>query len=109
MIPYILAAIGGYFIGDATQSKKKTFADGGVTKKNFSVSWFDPRNGMQYKEFSSKEDAIKYVTELYENEDYLQYANKEQIPRIYDENGKEVIKMMVKTTSLLRLVSFKIY
>lgn len=29
MIPYILAAIGGYFIGDATQSKKKTFADGG--------------------------------------------------------------------------------
>lgn len=67
------------------------FADGGMMKEKYSVSWLDPRNGEQRKEFSSKEDAIKYVVNLYKYEDYLEYANKEEIPCIYDENRKEVM------------------
>ena len=68
------------------------YADGGMMKeKYFSVSWLDPRNGEQRKEFSSKEDAIKYVVNLYKYEDYLEYANKEEIPCIYDENRKEIM------------------
>lgn len=72
--------------------QKIKMSDGGMMKeKYFSVSWLDPRNGTQHKEFSSKEDAIKYVANLYKHEDYLEYANKEEIPRIYDENRKEVM------------------
>ena len=40
MIPYILAAIGGYLIGDSMK-ERKTFADGGITDDDESENYFD--------------------------------------------------------------------
>jgi len=33
MIPYLLAAVGGYLIGDSMKEESQTFAEGGIMAK----------------------------------------------------------------------------
>lgn len=79
----------GNFKVDAVDKKASggMMADGG----NFVLRWQDPKNGGQEEEFSSKKDAIEFVKELYKYKDFLRYADKYEIPRLYDDNNKEVI------------------
>lgn len=81
MIPYILAGIGGFLIGNATS--KQNFKNGGVMNKNekmiedFDISQLDAFESMQYKDLTSKgiskADALKILINNVEG-DYSQLS-----------------------------------
>jgi hypothetical protein len=76
MIPFILAGLGGYLIGDSLNEQE--FAKGGLT--GFDVSSLDALEKIQYKDLTeksklSKEDALSIIINNVEG-DYEQLSSK---------------------------------
>ena len=76
MIPFILAGLGGYLIGDSLNEQE--FAKGGLA--GFDVSSLDALEKIQYKDLTeksnlSKEDALSIIINNVEG-DYEQLSSK---------------------------------
>jgi len=104
MIPYILAAIGGYLIGDASKKPSKKYAYGGNIEYGVRVTGLDPMTGSRYRmmydiEANSDEDAMREAQTRFLSDTGLdgvaQIVNSEEI--VFADGGETDFKFTFKT------------